>query len=76
VLVFVAPGDVQLGAQKPHNAQILESRPMPDFRHYRVILTQSEQIVDVKTRLDQDMAVGTPCRLVMSAANPQVFHQD
>jgi iron(III) transport system ATP-binding protein len=76
VLVFVAPGDVQLSTQKPHNGQILESRPMPDFRHYKVILTQSEQIVDVKTRLDQDMPVGAACSLVMTAGNPQIFHQD
>jgi iron(III) transport system ATP-binding protein len=77
VVVFVPPGDVNIApAGKAANAQILESRPMPDFRHYKVILTQSEQIVDVKTRLDQDLPVGAACSLVLGPVRPQIFRQD
>jgi iron(III) transport system ATP-binding protein len=75
--VFVAPGDVSMvSAGKSPNAQILERRPMPDFRHYKVILTQNEQIVDVKTRLEQDLAIGSACNLVLGQGRPQIFRQD
>ena len=77
VVIFVAPGDVALApAGKAANAQILESRPMPDFRHYKVILIQSEQLVDVKTRLGQDLPIGAACNLVLGQGRPQIFMQD
>jgi iron(III) transport system ATP-binding protein len=74
VVIFVPPGDVGITAPgKTPNAQILESRPMPDFRHYKVILTQSEQIIDVKTRLEQDLPIGAACSLVLGPVRPQIF---
>jgi iron(III) transport system ATP-binding protein len=74
--IFVSPGDVSMSpAVNSANAQVLESRPMPDFRHYKVILTQNEQIVDVKTRLAQDLPIGSPCNLVLGGGNPQIFRQ-
>jgi iron(III) transport system ATP-binding protein len=76
VVVFVPPGDIKItpGGKAP-NAQILESRPMPDFRHYKAILTHSEQVVDVKTRLDQDLPIGSDCNLELGPGRPQIFRQ-
>jgi iron(III) transport system ATP-binding protein len=74
--VFVSPGDVRMSAAgKPANGQIMENRPMPDFRHYKVILTQSEQLIDVKTPLDQDLPIGTGCNLFLGTVRPQIFRQ-
>lgn len=77
VVVFIAPGDVSLEREvRVPNGLILDNRPMPDFRHYRVLLKVSEQIVDVRTRLDQDFAIGSGCRLVLGQVRPQIFKQN
>jgi iron(III) transport system ATP-binding protein len=76
VVVFVAPGDIAMApALKSANGQILESRPMPDFRHYKVILTKSEQVVDVRTKLGLDLPIGSSCNLVLGTGRPQIFKQ-
>jgi iron(III) transport system ATP-binding protein len=74
VVVFVAPGDIAMSqGGMSANGQILENRPMPDFRHYKVILTKSEQVVDVKTKLVVDLPIGSACNLVLGTGRPQIF---
>ena len=76
IILMPASGILIAEDRKSPNARVLQNLLMPDFRHYRLVLSNSEQVVEVKTGREFDLPAGALCRLAMGQEHPQMFKAD